>query len=121
MPSASPIRIPSRPSTSTFPLGTLLEKQIALIFWLEKQMASAIYVYHKVQKILEGSLDLISSPSTSVKIQIIGGKLYLRRKGKTLLGIVNKLLKPKKLVNVTQQCFDLLLQVKAPANNLNLH
>jgi hypothetical protein len=47
----------------------------------------------KVENILKGSLDSIPSPSTSVKIQIMGGKVCLRCKGKTLLGIVNKLLK----------------------------
>ena len=31
----------------------------------------------KVEKILKGSLDLIPSPSPSVKIQIFGGKVYL--------------------------------------------
>ena len=45
----------------------------------------------KVEKILKGSLDSISSPS--VKIQIMCGKVCLRRKGKTLLGVANKLLK----------------------------
>ena len=40
----------------------------------------------KVEKNLKGSLDLIPSPSTSVKIQIMCGKVCLRRKGKTLLG-----------------------------------
>ena len=40
----------------------------------------------KVEKILKGSLDLIPSPS--VKIQIMGGKVYLRCKGKTLLVVV---------------------------------
>jgi len=44
----------------------------------------------KVEKILKGSLDSIPSPS--VKIQIMGGKVCLRCKGKTLLGIVNKFL-----------------------------
>ena len=39
------------------------------------------------EKILKGSLDLIPS----VKIQIMGGKVCLRGKGKALLGIVNKL------------------------------
>ena len=34
----------------------------------------------KVEKILKGSLDLISSPSSSVKIQIMGRKVCLRRK-----------------------------------------
>ena len=48
----------------------------------------------KVEKILIGSLDSITSPS--VKIQIIGGKVCLRCKGKILLGIVNKILKTKK-------------------------
>ena len=37
----------------------------------------------KVEKILKGSLDLIPSPS--MKIQIMGGKVGLRCKGKTLL------------------------------------
>ena len=49
----------------------------------------------KVEKILKGSLDSIPSPS--VKIQIMGGKVCLRCKGKTLLGFVNKLLKIKSL------------------------
>ena len=43
-----------------------------------------------VKKILKGSLDSISSPSPSVKIQIICGKVCLRCRGKTLLGIVHK-------------------------------
>ena len=45
----------------------------------------------KVGNILKGSLDSITSPSPSVKIQIIA----LKRKGKTLPGVVNKLLKTK--------------------------
>ena len=53
----------------------------------------------RVVKILKGSLDLrvdlIPSPSSSVKIQIIGGKVCLMCKGKILLGIVKKLLKQK--------------------------
>ena len=47
--------------------------------------------YFKVEKISEDRLDLIPSPSLSVKIQIIGGKVCLRCKGKPLLGVVNKL------------------------------
>ena len=39
----------------------------------------------KVKTILKGSLDLIPSPS--VKIQIMGRKVCLRCKGKTLLDI----------------------------------
>ena len=44
--------------------------------------------YSKVEKVLKGSLDLIPSPSA--KIQITGGKVCLRGKGKTLLGVVKK-------------------------------
>ena len=51
-----------------------------------------------VENILKGSLDLIPSPSTSVKIQIMGGKVCLRCKGKILLGFVDKLLKTKSLM-----------------------
>ena len=54
---------------------------------------------------------MISSPS--VKIQIMGGKVCSRCKGKTLLGIVNKLFKTK--------CFALLPLVNFPANDLNFH
>ena len=43
----------------------------------------------KLEKILKGSLDSIPSPSPSVKIQIMGGKVCLSCKGKTLLGDVN--------------------------------
>ena len=42
--------------------------------------------FFKVGKILKGNLDLIPSPSFSVKIQSMGGKVCLRCKGKTLLG-----------------------------------
>ena len=66
----------------------------------------------KVEKILKGSLDSIPSPSPLVKIQIMGGKVCLRCKGKTLLGVVNKLLKTKK--QISQQCFALLPQVNFP-------
>jgi hypothetical protein len=73
----------------------------------------------KVEKNLKGSLDLILSPS--VKIQIMGRKVCLRCKGKTLLGIVNKFLRNKKIVDITHQCFALLPQVNFTANNLNFH
>ena len=52
----------------------------------------------KVEIILKGSLASIPSPLPSVKIQIMGWKVCLRCKGKTLLGIVNKLLKTKSLL-----------------------
>ena len=50
-----------------------------------------LYRPSKVEKILKGSLDSIPSPLPSVKIQIMGGKVGLKCKGKKLLGIVNKL------------------------------
>ena len=50
----------------------------------------------KVEKKLKGSLDLIPSPS--VKIQIMGGKVCLRCKGKTLQGVANNLLKKRSLL-----------------------
>jgi hypothetical protein len=52
----------------------------------------------KLEKILKGSLDSIPSPSPSVKTQIMGRKVCLRCKGKTLLGVVNKILKTKSLL-----------------------
>ena len=52
----------------------------------------------KVEKILEGSLDSIPSLSPSVKIQIMGRKVCLRCKDKTLLDVVNNLLKTKSLL-----------------------
>ena len=57
-----------------------------------------LLLFHsKVEKISQGSLDLIPSPSPSVKIQIMGEKVCLRCKGKTLL-VVNKHLKTKSLL-----------------------
>ena len=70
-----------------------------------------IVPYHKVENILEDSLDSIQSPS--VKIQIIGGKVCLWCKGKTFGN--------KKFVDISQQCYTLLTQVNFPANNLNFH
>ena len=49
----------------------------------------------RVEKSFKGSQDSIPLPSPSVRIQIMGGKVRLRCKGKTLLGIVKKLLKQK--------------------------
>ena len=46
------------------------------------KIISIAYIISKVEKILKGSLDLIPSPSPSVKIQIMGGKVCFRCKGK---------------------------------------
>ena len=51
----------------------------------------------------------------------MGRKVCLRCKGKTLTGIVNKLLKIKSLLTSPSQCFALLPQVNFPANNLNFY
>ena len=51
----------------------------------------------KVEIFLKDSLDSIPSPSSSVKIQTMGGKVCFWCKGKNLLGVVNKHLKKKKL------------------------
>jgi hypothetical protein len=64
---------------------------------------SEIYVHtlklrHKVEKILKGRLDSMPSPSHSVKIQIMDGKVCLRCTDKTFLCVVNKLFKTKSLL-----------------------
>ena len=69
---------------------TLLGVVTKWLIWIWKNPS---FVFLKVEK--KGSLDLIPSPTPSVKIQIMGGKFCLRCKGKTLLGVVNKLLKTK--------------------------
>ena len=61
----------------------------------------------KIEKILKGRLDLISSPSPLMKIQIIGGKVCLRCKGKTLLGIVNKFFVFKSLLTTSSNVLPL--------------
>jgi hypothetical protein len=63
-----------------------------------------LQAFGKVETILKGSLDSIPSPS--VKIQIMGGKVCLRCKG------------DKKFVDITQQHFALLHQVKFPELSL---
>jgi len=45
------------------------------------------------KKTSKGSLNLIPSPLPSVKVRIMGRKVCLRCKGKTLLGVVNNPLK----------------------------
>ena len=68
----------------------------------------------KVENILKGSLDSISSPSHSVKIQIMGGKVCLRCKGKIMLGIVNKLFVFKSLLAMTSNVLPLHLKKTFP-------
>ena len=63
--------------------------------------------YHKVEKFLKGSMDSISSPFALMKIQIMGGKVCLRCKGKTLLGIVIKLFVFKNLLTTSSDVLSL--------------
>ena len=60
----------------------------------------------KVEKILKGSLDSIPSPSLLVKIQIMGGKVCLRCKGKTLLGAMFCLYISCNNLNFHWRCWD---------------
>ena len=62
-----------------------------------KNLASSLFLVVKVENISEDSLNLIPSPSSSQKIQIMGRKVCLRWKGKTLLSVVNKHFKRKSL------------------------
>ena len=83
-------------STKSFNKYQQLKERIALQTKVAQSQKLFSTLIFKVEKILKGSLDSIPSPS--VKIQIMGGKVCLRSKGKTLLGIVNKLLKAKSLL-----------------------
>ena len=87
------------PNYTTAPAVFLNHRLLETYAWVLSPMILVIYkMFRKVENILKGSLDLIPSPSSSVKIQIMGGKVCLMCKGKTLLGIVNKLLKTKSLL-----------------------
>ena len=63
----------------------------------------------KIEKISKGSLDSIPSPSPSLKNQIIGKIVFLRCKGKTLLGVINKLLKEESLLKMLSNVLPLRL------------
>ena len=72
-----------------------------------------------VEKILKGNMDLI--PSLSVKIHIMEEIFCLRCKGKTLLGIVNKLWKQKVCWKYPAMFCLYTKQVNFPAHILNFH
>ena len=67
----------------------------------------------KVENISKGRLD--SNPSPSVKIQTIGGKVYLKLRGKTLLGDVHKVFVFKSLLTTPNN----VLPSHFPAQYLN--
>ena len=75
--------------------------------------------FTKVENILKGSRDSIISHLPSVKIQIIGGKICLRCKCETLLGVVNKLLKTKSLLMTPCNVLPVMSQANFPDHNLN--
>ena len=64
----------------------------------------------KVEKILKGSQDFIPSPSSSVKIQIMDGKVCLSYEGNIFFCF-------QKFVDTAQQCFALLPQVNFPVGD----
>ena len=66
------------------------------------------YVLYKVEKILKDSMDSISP--NSVKIQIMGGKVCLKCKGKPMLGDVNILFVFKKLLTMPTNVLPLYLK-----------
>ena len=68
---------------------------------------------NKVENIFKGSLDLIPSSSTSVKIQIIGGKV--KRQNNT--GHCQHTFESKKFVDISQPRFEFLLKVKVMGSN----
>ena len=80
---------------------------------MEKNKNKFIYFTHKVEKVLKGSLNSISSPLPSVKIQIVSGKVCLRLGIKAKhWWVLSTTFANEKFVDITQQCFALLLQCK---------
>jgi hypothetical protein len=73
----------------------------------------------KEEKILKCNLNLFSSPS--LKIQIMGKKVRLSCEGKTLLGVVNKLLKIKSLLKIPGNVLPFTPQHNFSAHILNFH
>ena len=72
----------------------------------------------KGENVLKGSLDLITSPSPSLKIQIIGRKLYLRQ---NIVRWCQQTFCFQKFVDNTQQYFAFTSEANFPAHNLNFH
>jgi hypothetical protein len=56
-----------------------------------------------------------------VKIQINGGKVCLRCKGKNIAGRCQQTFENKKFVDITKQCFALLSQVNFSGKDLKFH
>ena len=56
-------------------------------------------VPNKVEKIIKGSLDSIPSPSPLVKIQIMGGKVYLMSERQNITACCQHFLKTKMMLS----------------------
>ena len=97
----------------TCPFLTSVEVSCDLAFTKLNDTGKMTNFDTKVEKILKGNLDLIPSPS--VKIQIMGGKVCLRCKGKTLLGDVNKLFVFKSLLTMPSNVLPLHLKQTFPS------
>ena len=80
-----------------------------------KIVNSIFNLFIKVENILKGSLDLISSPFPTVKIQIIGGKIYFRYEGNTYyIAGCQQTICYQMFVYNTQQCFAFTPQANFP-------
>ena len=78
-------------------------------------------ILHKVEKILKGSLDWIPSPSSSVKIQIMSGKVCLRCKKQNIAWRCQQTFKNKMFDDITQQCLALLTHFSLKSKVMGLH
>ena len=101
-------------SDNVFSLAAWLRSLILSCFFFLWNLYYILKNDCKVEKILKSSLDSIPSPSSSVKIQIMGVKVCLRCKSKTLLGIVNKLFIFKSLLTTPSNVLPLYLKQTFP-------
>ena len=103
---------------------------IARLFWISSGNWNNFFIFKsaklsagrtsKVENILKGSLDLIPSPSPSVKIQIMTGKVCLRQR-RNIAGGCQQTFENKRIADITQHFFALLSQVNFPTNYFNFH
>ena len=65
-------------------------------------------IFSKVENFLKGSLDLIPSPSPSMKIQIMRQESLIAVQRQNIAGCCQQAFCFQKFVDITQQCFALL-------------
>ena len=68
-------KVASGPSKRSYSRLNHFPKRMFFVRFVQITKILSTYVFSKVEKILKGSLDSIPSPSPSVKIQIMGGKV----------------------------------------------